>query len=360
MISSTALLAFGLIVAVSGSAPQYYAGYSAMMTAVNAERKKAGKPAMCNSAKLLASALKQSNHQASIRQMTHDAPDPLMNRFTNQGFPAGAVAENVALTPSDDVAAVMSAWMGSPHHKENIMGDYTHFGSSAVKGSDGQYYWTQHFAKTTGAKEPCMDGSAPAGGPSAPSGSPSAPSGNPSAPSGTPSSPYGSPSAPSSNPSSPYGSSGFPAGGSESPPGAPAGGSESPTGGSPSGGSPSGGSPSGGPPPGGSPSSGTPSGGSPSGGSPAGGSPSGGSPSGGSPTGGSPSGAPTGGSGYPGAPTSGSFDPTVGLSSPSNGPKYICLRGKCYKIVKNSVGEGFLPDVFVPPNVDISQGPTLV
>lgn len=326
MLKGATTLVFGLITGVIG-AGQYYAGYQEMLTKVNEARQAAGKGPICNSEKLMESALKHSTYQAGIQTMTHDSNVPLMSRFSNEGFSPASVAENVAETPSDNVAEVMNAWLASPHHKENIIGDYTHFGSAPVKGNNGQYYWTQHFAKSTSSGEACMDGSTSAGagtgtgtGSGSGSGSGSTPA-SPSTPAGT--------------------SSGY--------------------GGIPSGGMPMAGI---------IPDQATP----------------------GIPTlpqqpGQVPGlfGQQPGGRGsefgnnlpgrlgrMPGA-QGGPLQPGGGgllnnqtetglanLSIPSQGPKYICVRGRCYTIVLNQFGEGFVPSPFRPPNMDISGGPVMV
>lgn len=60
------------------------------------------------------SAKRHSEYQASIRQMTHDGPTPLFDRFTQAGFRAQAVAENVAWTSGSSVDRVMRLWLASP------------------------------------------------------------------------------------------------------------------------------------------------------------------------------------------------------------------------------------------------------
>lgn len=60
------------------------------------------------------SAMKHSQYQASIMQMTHDDPLPLFDRFTQAGFKAQAVAENVAWTSGSAVDRVMKLWLTSP------------------------------------------------------------------------------------------------------------------------------------------------------------------------------------------------------------------------------------------------------
>lgn len=152
---------------------------AAMLAAVNAARQQAGKGTICYSSKLMTSAQKHSDHQAQINEMTHNGPEPLGSRFTNQGFNYLGVAENVAALGNNNVDDVMKMWMNSAGHKANIIGDYTHFGVGVTK-SGTKYYWTQHFAKAKDASEPCSNGSSPptsGSPPAAPNQQPMAPTG---------------------------------------------------------------------------------------------------------------------------------------------------------------------------------------
>ncbi|MGO4904038.1 CAP domain-containing protein [Flavobacterium sp. W20_MBD1_R3] len=60
---------------------------------------------------------------------------------------ASSVSENIAYnynTPQ----AVLSAWLGSPSHKENIEGNFTHFGIAIKEDpATGKKYYTNIFAK---------------------------------------------------------------------------------------------------------------------------------------------------------------------------------------------------------------------
>ncbi len=59
-------------------------------------------------------------------------------------LPGNSAAENVAMgyQTAEDVVA---GWLDSSGHKDNIEGNYTHTGLSAVLNSDGVYYYTQIF-----------------------------------------------------------------------------------------------------------------------------------------------------------------------------------------------------------------------
>jgi uncharacterized protein YkwD len=59
---------------------------------------------------------------------------------------AKTVAENIAYNYCTSQAA-FDAWLKSPGHKENIEGDFTHFGISIRVNSEGIKYYTNLFVK---------------------------------------------------------------------------------------------------------------------------------------------------------------------------------------------------------------------
>lgn len=59
---------------------------------------------------------------------------------------AKRVGENVAYNYNTPQAAV-KAWLNSPSHKENIVGNYTHFGIAIKTNADGKKYYTNIFVK---------------------------------------------------------------------------------------------------------------------------------------------------------------------------------------------------------------------
>jgi len=80
--------------------------------------------------------------------------------------------ENVASGYTYD--AVVQAWVNSPEHYRNLVGDYTDLGVGYYQGPDGTRYWSQVFAKYAGTKVPPKQ--TPTNAPSSsPSSSPSAP-----------------------------------------------------------------------------------------------------------------------------------------------------------------------------------------
>uniref|UniRef100_H3HDK3 SCP domain-containing protein n=1 Tax=Phytophthora ramorum TaxID=164328 RepID=H3HDK3_PHYRM len=127
---------------------------SAMLDRVNQERAAVGLSALCSNKKLLSSAQRHSDDMAAKDYMEHDGSDgsTMSERITQAGYDWSAVAENVAAGQAD-VDAVMDAWMNSPEHKVNILGDYTMLGTAYAykKGNTYEHFWTQDFG--SGDKE---------------------------------------------------------------------------------------------------------------------------------------------------------------------------------------------------------------
>uniref|UniRef100_A0AAV1TL41 SCP domain-containing protein n=1 Tax=Peronospora matthiolae TaxID=2874970 RepID=A0AAV1TL41_9STRA len=131
-----------------------YAGL--MLAAVNKQRATQGLAPLCLNQKLHASAQLHSEDMAAKDFMGHAGSDGsrMTMRITAAGYEWESVGENVA-AGQIDVHDVMVSWINSPEHLENIMGDYTMFGSGYAFNRNGQYqqYWTQNFG--SGEAEAC-------------------------------------------------------------------------------------------------------------------------------------------------------------------------------------------------------------
>ena len=101
-------------------------------------------------------ALSKINY-VSLKSEEHDNEMIADNTVSHNGFVArsedimkvlGAttVSENVAYNYNTPQAAV-EAWLNSPAHKVNIVGDYTNFGISIRLDSAGRKYYTNIFVK---------------------------------------------------------------------------------------------------------------------------------------------------------------------------------------------------------------------
>lgn len=63
-----------------------------------------------------------------------------------QDVHAKSVSENVAYGYSS-ARAVVNAWIKSDGHKDNMLGDHTHFGISVKLAGNGKYYFTNIFVR---------------------------------------------------------------------------------------------------------------------------------------------------------------------------------------------------------------------
>ncbi|CEG40143.1 CAP domain [Plasmopara halstedii] len=126
-----------------------YEEYSySMLAAVNKQRATEGLSPLCLNNKLHMSAQSHSDDMAAHDYMGHVGSDgsTMSDRITQTTYEWEAVAENVA-AGQVDVDEVMIAWINSPEHLVNIMGNYTMFASAYSFNKDGVYgdYWTQNF-----------------------------------------------------------------------------------------------------------------------------------------------------------------------------------------------------------------------
>jgi uncharacterized protein YkwD len=131
----------------------------AMIDRVNKERAAEGLPPVCANTKLQSSSQRHTDDMAANNYMAHNGTDgsTMSQRITDAKYDWSAVGENVA-AGQEDVEAVMDAWMHSPEHRENIMGDYTMLGVAYAYNDATEYkhYWTQDFGK--GENEACDAG----------------------------------------------------------------------------------------------------------------------------------------------------------------------------------------------------------
>jgi uncharacterized protein YkwD len=87
-----------------------------------------------------------NNYMIANNVVNHNG---FVNRSENiiKTLGAKTVSENIAYNYSSPQAA-LNAWLSSPGHKENIVGNYTHFGISIRENTEtGKKYYTNIFAK---------------------------------------------------------------------------------------------------------------------------------------------------------------------------------------------------------------------
>ncbi|RKP06676.1 hypothetical protein THASP1DRAFT_31513 [Thamnocephalis sphaerospora] len=129
---------------------------------VNAARTQAGKAPLAWDAQLGQAAYAHSVLQAKANEMSHRLTGEAdlvtrVNKATTGRRWAGW-AENVGFG-STNVDVVMNMWLNSPKHRENILGEYTHFGVAEARDKHNKPYWTQVFTKigTKSDDESCVD-----------------------------------------------------------------------------------------------------------------------------------------------------------------------------------------------------------
>ena len=111
----------------------------------NRERVSNGLVPLTADARLATAAILHSDFQAVTQTMTHDEPAPRKDgakRATAAGYPWSMWGENVA-AGQPDCAAVITAWMLSKRHRDNILKpEFRHVGIGTIVGANGVRYWT--------------------------------------------------------------------------------------------------------------------------------------------------------------------------------------------------------------------------
>ena len=90
----------------------------------------------------------QAADMAEHEEMKHEGSDGSSpsDRIKRTGYRMRTTGENVAVF-YPTVAEVMQAWVDSPPHKKNILGDFTELGVAKVTGKDQKLYWCVDFGK---------------------------------------------------------------------------------------------------------------------------------------------------------------------------------------------------------------------
>ena len=113
---------------------------------INAYRVSVGKNALEIVNHVSYKSLEHNQYMITNNVVNHDYFDSRANNII-QVLGAVRVGENVAYnfsTPN----AVLNAWLNSAGHKQNLDGDYTHFGISIkVNPANGKKYYTNMFMK---------------------------------------------------------------------------------------------------------------------------------------------------------------------------------------------------------------------
>ncbi|NJL45991.1 MAG: CAP domain-containing protein [Leptolyngbyaceae cyanobacterium SM2_3_12] len=118
-----------------------------LLTRINAERQRVGAPPLRINPQLTTAAQRHAQDMAQNRQISHNGSDgsTMQSRIEDARYPWTTIGENVAMGQATP-AAVMTSWMNSPGHRQNILNpDFTELGLSYAEAA-GRLYWVQVFA----------------------------------------------------------------------------------------------------------------------------------------------------------------------------------------------------------------------
>jgi uncharacterized protein YkwD len=118
----------------------------------NQERTRAGLRPYAAHEKLQACATRYAALMAARGQMSHSADGTSVGgRIGAAGYSWQRAGENIAAGQSSP-EQVTQAWMGSPGHRQNILGPYPDVGFGFARGLTGAVYWCADFASPTGGR----------------------------------------------------------------------------------------------------------------------------------------------------------------------------------------------------------------
>ena len=112
----------------------------ALFDALNRERSAQGLSALQWDDALAAAAREHAARMAHQNVLSHQLPGepPVQDRATRAGARFSLIAENIAVAPTP--AIIHSAWMQSPHHRENILDpELNVVGIAVIRGGDGLF-----------------------------------------------------------------------------------------------------------------------------------------------------------------------------------------------------------------------------
>jgi uncharacterized protein YkwD len=119
-----------------------------VLAMINVERVQHGCKPLRVEARLSEAAKRQSRGMAERHYFSHNAPDGSTpgRRVKDTGYVYQMVGENIEIN-SEDPEAVVSTWMNSPGHRQNIlMCAFRETGIAMYQADDAGTYWTQVFA----------------------------------------------------------------------------------------------------------------------------------------------------------------------------------------------------------------------
>lgn len=116
-----------------------------IMELINAYRINEGLHTLANNTTVKAVASTHTEYMIEVNNVSHDNFF-LRKQSLQANADADVVSENVAYGFSS-AESVVNAWIASPGHRDNIVGDYTDFDVSAEQNSNGKWYFTNMFIK---------------------------------------------------------------------------------------------------------------------------------------------------------------------------------------------------------------------
>ena len=126
-----------------------------LVEAYNKERAMEGLSPLQSDPKLTQAALAHARDMAEHGKMAHEGSDGSTpaQRAERRGYRYVKTGENVAYG-QPTVESVMRSWMNSPHHKANILGDYSEIGAARVLDEQERPYWSVSFGTPLPRYEP--------------------------------------------------------------------------------------------------------------------------------------------------------------------------------------------------------------
>ncbi|WP_179337727.1 CAP domain-containing protein [Winogradskyella ludwigii] len=116
-----------------------------IMSLINAYRINEGLSALQHHPTVKAVASTHTDYMIEVDNVSHDNFF-LRKQSLQENADANVVSENVAYGFSS-AQSVVNAWIASPSHLDNIIGDFTDFDVSAEQNSNGKWYFTNMFIK---------------------------------------------------------------------------------------------------------------------------------------------------------------------------------------------------------------------
>lgn len=118
---------------------------------VNVERSRSGRSPLHLEPRLTIAAEAHARDMATSGVMQHAGSDGSDGgtRLTRTGYDWATWGENIGAGPSDP-AVVVAAWLDSPPHRANLLGDFIDIGVAVAVGADGTPYWSLLVARPTG------------------------------------------------------------------------------------------------------------------------------------------------------------------------------------------------------------------